>query len=308
MSRFRLATFNILFAHEDEGPGSWGERRPLICRALSETRADILGLQEVLPPRLSDVAEDVGDLTLIPGPVNGAPRWAEVSLAAEFVLRTVRTRRVPRSIRELRTRSQRLVSGEHQPIAYRADRFLLRGTGAFWISSSPERPRSMLPLALTPFLVHWARFESREGLGHLLVLNAHFGHAPWHHAATARIVSAQIEALARRDEGFDESGVFCVVFEAPAGAVGLYAQKTRFGIDVSRYLVDAARAAGEKFGPPVTFHWGRGSTRLGFTLDYVLARSTLSPSRVEVLDVHQGSTYPSDHHPLVVEFEEPLGA
>src|SRR5438876_8011462 len=102
MSRFRLATFNILFAHEDEGPGSWGERRPLIRRALSESRADILGLQEVLPSRLSDVANDLGDLTLIPGPVNGAPRWAEVSLAAEFVLRTVR---IPRSIRELRARS-----------------------------------------------------------------------------------------------------------------------------------------------------------------------------------------------------------
>ena len=305
MSRFRLATFNILFAHEDEGPGSWGERRPLIRHALSETRADILGLQEVLPSRLSDVANDVGDLTLIPGPVNGAPRWAEVSLAAELVLRTVRTRRVPRSIRELRTRSQRLVCGEHQPIAYRADRFLLRGTGAFWISSSPERPRSMLPLALTPFLVHWARFESREGLGHLLVLNAHFGHAPWHHAATARIVGAQIEALARRDEG--AASPIEVFLMGDFNAVPSAPLLRRLTSGSPPCLVDAARAAGEKFGPPVTFHWGRGSTRLGFTLDYVLARSTLSPSRVEVLDVHQGSTYPSDHHPLVVEFTEPVG-
>jgi endonuclease/exonuclease/phosphatase (EEP) superfamily protein YafD len=55
-------------------------------------------------------------------------------------------------------------------------------------------------------------------------------------------------------------------------------------------------------GPPATYHWGKGAKRLGLTLDYVLARTPLRPHRAEIVEVHEGRLYPSDHHPLVVEF------
>ena len=67
-------------------------------------------------------------------------------------------------------------------------------------------------------------------------------------------------------------------------------------------FTDAARSARERVGPPVTFHWGRGATRLGLALDYVLARHAPQAQRAEVVDAHEGGRYPSDHHPLVVEF------
>ena len=40
----------------------------------------------------------------------------------------------------------------------------------------------------------------------------------------------------RRDEGFDDAGVFRSVYDAPPGAVGLYAVSTRIGFDVKRCL------------------------------------------------------------------------
>jgi len=201
-------------------------------------------------------------------------------------------------------------TGEHLPIAYRADRFELLDTGSFWISANPDRPGSMLPLALSPFLVHWTRLAAPDGSGSLLVMNTHFGHAPWHHAATARIVTAQIGALEDARVGR---------FDAKVAASSVFLMGDFNAIPSSQLLgwltspsgggfVDAARSASGRTGPPVTYHWGTGATRLGLTLDYVLARTSLHAKRAEVIDVHDGRLYPSDHHLLVLEFGPPKSA
>ena len=70
-------------------------------------------------------------------------------------------------------------------------------------------------------------------------------------------------------------------------------------------FVDGVRSAAVRTGPAATYHWGRGATRLGLTLDYALARTPRGVSRAEVIDMHEGRLYPSDHHLLVVEFGSP---
>jgi endonuclease/exonuclease/phosphatase family metal-dependent hydrolase len=303
----RIATFNVLFGHPGTGPGSWSERRPLLRRAIEAARPDVLGLQEVFPSKLADVADLAAPLTLVPGPSTGPPR-IDFSSAVELVVRTVRTRRVPPG-HETRARSERLLAGEHQPIAYRADRLERLDSGGFWISANPDRPGSMLPLAPSPFLVHWARLAMRDGSGSLLVMNAHFGHAPWHHAPTARIVTAQIGALeeARVGRFGDQAAAPSVFLIGDFNAIPSSPLLRSLTSASGAGFVDAARSAAGRNGPPVTYHWGSGATRLGLTLDYVLARTSLHPQRAEVIDVHEGRVYPSDHHLLVVEFGPPAG-
>jgi endonuclease/exonuclease/phosphatase family metal-dependent hydrolase len=166
----------------------------------------------------------------------------------------------------------------------------------------------MLPLAPSPFLVHWVRFERQDGTGTLHVFNAHFGHAPWHHGPTARIASRQMDAVAGKDGGTRSAG-------PGGGDLGIFLigdfnawpsspLVRRLTAAAGAGFVDAVRTAPERVGPPVTFHWGLGSARFGLALDYVLARSPLRASRAEVIDVHEGRLYPSDHYPLVVEFVE----
>jgi endonuclease/exonuclease/phosphatase (EEP) superfamily protein YafD len=148
---------------------------------------------------------------------------------------------------------------------------------------------------------------ARDGSGSLLVLNGHFGHAPWHHAATARVVAAQLDALAdAKHPGLGAhpttpSVVLVGDFNAVRSSQLLRSLTSTSGPG----FVDAARAAASRSGPPVTFHWGVGATRMGLTLDYVLARGPLRAKHAEVIDVHQGRLYPSDHHPVVVEFDAP---
>ncbi|TMQ74088.1 MAG: hypothetical protein E6K81_01360 [Candidatus Eisenbacteria bacterium] len=296
MSTLRLATFNLLFARGERGPGSWPERRPLIRQVIERARPDVLGLQEALPSMLADLPELLGPLAAIVGPPTGPPRWVAASSAAEGLMHAIRTRRRPGP------RSERGVSGEHLPIAYRADRLRPVASGGFWVSATPDHPGSMLPFAPTPFLVHWARFVALDGPEEMLVLNAHFGHAPWHHAATARVVTQKVAEWAGAGSQADAGGgpeVFLVGDFNAWPASPLVRGLTR---PAPAGFIDAVSAAPERRGPKVTFHWGTGATRLGARLDHVLSRTPRRPRSAEVIDVHAGPRYPSDHHAVVVEF------
>jgi endonuclease/exonuclease/phosphatase family metal-dependent hydrolase len=277
---FRIATFNVLCGDPLTGTRSWPGRLPLMRRSIEAAGPDVLGLQEVLPSKLADAADIVAPLTLVPGPSTGR-RWYDASIA----------------------RSERNRAGEHLPIAYRSDRIQLLDSGGFWISGTPDRPGSKLPLASTPFLVHWARLAFRGLPGSIRVMNGHFGHAPWHHAPTARVVTAQLDKLEAAAKDTAQSVFLVGDFNAVPSSqlLGMLTSKPGAG------FVNAGRSAAERAGPPVTYHWGRGATRLGLTLDYVLARTPLQPARAEVIDTHDGRRYPSDHHLLVVEFVSPRG-
>lgn len=269
MTMLRIATFNVLCGHVLSGP-PWAKRQPLLRRAIDAAQADVMGLQEVLPSKLADAADLVAPLTFVPGPSTGAARW--------YV-------------------SERNHAGEHLPIAYRADRFRHLDSGGFWISARPDHPGSLLPLAPAPFLVHWARLGPLDGSEELLVMNAHFGHAPWHHAPTARIFMEQLSAL-ESSRGVSPSVFLFGDFNAVPSSTLLRLLTSASG---ARFM-NAARSAADRSGPSVTYHWGRGATRLGLTLDYVLARTPFRPARAEVIDVHDGRLYPSDHHLLALEF------
>jgi endonuclease/exonuclease/phosphatase family metal-dependent hydrolase len=290
----RIATFNVLFARGEEGPGAWPRRVPIIRRAIARARPDAIGFQEVFPSMLEAMRGAAGDLDLMPGPTSGPPRWFDVSPAGELVLRIIRSRRLRPSADVSLLRAERQRTGEHLPIAYRTDRLRPLASGAFWISATPDRPGSMLALAPVPFMVHWVRFARAEGGRPLLMLNAHFGHAPWHYGPTARVVSERIGALTADHPDIDVAlvGDFNTWPSSP-----LLMALERSG------LRDGVRAAPEQIGPPRTFHWGTGARRFGVRLDHVLVRGTLRPVRAEVIEEREGEVYGSDHHPLVVEVE-----
>jgi endonuclease/exonuclease/phosphatase family metal-dependent hydrolase len=281
MALLRIATFNVACAYLF-GPCAWSERQLMLRRLIETAQPDVLGLQEILPSRLADAANLVAPLTLVPGPSTGPTRWFAGAAGSEGN-----------------------PGGEHLPIAYRADRFDLHDTGWLWISATPDRPGSMLPLARTPFLVHWARLAARDLSGRLLVMNATFGHTPWHHAPTAQVVNAQLSALeAARFKRAGAQGnapsVFRVRdFNAMTTSEFEQSPDVLSGAGPMDSAMSAAPAA-----PFVTYQWGRGATRSGLTLDYVLARKPLHPTGDEGIDARHGGLNPSDHHLLVLESDQ----
>jgi endonuclease/exonuclease/phosphatase family metal-dependent hydrolase len=299
VSGFRLATFNVAFGHVDEG-AEWRERLPLFRRAIERARPDILGLQEVFPSHLTRLEESLGGLEVVAGPCSGPSRWIDPAPIVERLTTAARHARLPRMLSA--SRSERMTTGEHVPIAYDPSRFRVLQSGAFWISPTPGQPGSMLPIAISPFVVHWVRLERTADAATLLVMNVHLGHAPWHHGVTVRTLIRQLEALradSTRSNVADTLGTFLIGdFNAtPSSAL------IRGLTSASGAFVDAVRTARDRHGPATTFHWGLGANRLGLRLDHVLARGAPRARTAEVVDVHEGRMRPSDHHPVVVEFE-----
>jgi len=241
----------------------------------------VLGLKEILPSNLADVANLVAPLTLVPRPSTGPTRWFGVGAS-----------------------SGGNQGREYLPIAYHGDRFELRDSGGFWISATPDRRGSMLPLARTPFLVHWARLAPRDLSGSLLVMNAHFGRTPWHHAPIAQVVTAQLDALeAASPVRSGTNGTTPRVFPVRSfNAIPTRGRLQSLSLPSGDGLVNDGRRAAERSVPPVTYLWGRGATRFGLTLDYVVARTPSRPARAGLSDADNGGLYLYDHHLLVLNF------
>jgi endonuclease/exonuclease/phosphatase family metal-dependent hydrolase len=304
VTTLRIATFNVLFNHAGVGHGAWEERRLLARRAVGRARPDVLGLQEIFPSMLGDVREIAAGLEIVAGPTSGPPRFFDVSLPIGLALEAIRTGKLPHRVFVRARGSERMKTGQHQPIAYRADRVRPLESGGFWISPAPDLPASMLPLAPTPFLVHWVRFERLDVPRRMLVLNAHYGHAPWHHGATARVTAERIARLAPPDAHEARATDVFLLGDFNAWPTSPLVRRLTSPPPRGAGLVDALRTAPERTGPPVTFHWGRGAIGAGLSLDYVLARTPMRVKSAEVIEEREGELYPSDHHPVVIEFED----
>lgn len=316
MSSLRVATFNTLFPSALEQPGTWARRSELIRRAIERARPDVIGLQEVLPATLEELPGLLGDLSFVAGPDRGPARAFSPYPLLESALRLVRTGslRGPEGARHEPVRN----SAEHLPIAYRTERLKPVASGAFWISATPEQPGTSPPSAFSPSLVHWVRFADLTNAGSLLVMNAHIGLAPWHHALAVRTIAERLRALSPRApqsaahapqdaarpperEHPSESVFLLGDFNALRSSLLVRALTSPDGAA----LIDATRTAPRQSGPPVTFHWGVGATRWGLSIDYVFARSALQAVSCERIGEHEGSQYASDHHLTLVEFAAP---
>lgn len=297
MSSIRIATFNVLFARGGDGPGSWSERVPLVARAITRARPDVIGCQEVFPSMLDGLRLALCDLTLVPGATSGPGRWFDLSDAGEVVMRAIRSGGLPPLSEAARLASERR-DGEHLPIAYRSDRLRVVESGAFWISATPDRRGSTMRFASTPFMVHWARFERVDSARPLIVFNGHLGHAPWRYGTTARVVHQQIA------QATGVNGASAPIDHALIGDFNTWPGSPLIrALTSDARLVDAAAMTPERAGPAETFHWGTGSRRFSARLDYVLSSRDLRPTRAEVIDEHEGRLHASDHRPLVVEFD-----
>jgi hypothetical protein len=135
-------------------------------------------------------------------------------------------------------------------------------------------------------------------------MNSHFWHTPWHHAPTAQVVTAQLGALHAAILGrSDTNGSMPSDVPLRAFNAGPRSELRRSpSVYSGAGLVDVARFAAVHPGPPVTYHWGRDTTRFGMTLDYVLART-----RPEAIDVDDGGLNPFNHQLLVLEVDQDQG-
>ncbi len=151
-SPFTVVTYNIRYDNPGDGANGWAVRREAMVGYLRETKADLIGTQEVLPQQRDYLAEQLTD-------------FAHYSVGRDDG-----------------------VKGEATPIFYRKDRYELQGKGTFWLSDAPDKPGSKGWDAGLPRVVSWLKLRDKQAAKSLLIVNTHFDNR----GVQARLESAKL--------------------------------------------------------------------------------------------------------------------
>ena len=174
-------------------------------------------------------------------------------------------------------------------VFYNPSTLELMDEGAYWISENPDEPGSMAWLIHKPYAITWGRFR-HLGTGHEFeVHNSQFPYKA--EQAEARHMGAQII----RQRAQFESTILTGDFNCDASGVVHGELKEDFQ--------DTFEQISDRIGPSATFHGFTGEPTHPARLDWIMYRGHLTPKSYETITYNEGDRYPSDHYPVVAEFE-----
>jgi endonuclease/exonuclease/phosphatase family metal-dependent hydrolase len=265
----RVVTYNVRYSGLDDGTLAWPNRVDGVAARLSSLDPDLVGLQECWLDMLDDLRERL--------PFG----WV----------------------------AERDGSGEHTPVAYRADRFERVAGGRFQLSETPSDRGSVGWDAALPRVAHHATYRDTDGR-RVRHVNVHFDHA----GETARLEGARLVSRWLADRAA-ASPVDAVVVTgdlncrpgSPPHAL-LTGTEARRGetaaVDAvdgaGNTLRDAREDASEVVGPSSTYT-GFEAPRPGRILDHVFTAGARVRRYRVVPDRDGGERSRSDHLPVVVD-------
>ena len=179
---------------------------------------------------------------------------------------------------------------EHMGVFYRRDALRLVESGDFWLSDTPAVPGSISWGNLYPRMVTWGLFERAADGRRFYVLDTHLPYREQDGPARVRSARAILRWISE------------LPGDVPVILIGDFNDAP--DSDTHRALAgglhDAWREAPERVGPEGTFHGFKGVP--GQRIDWILYRG-LQPRRASTLTGHVEGRYPSDHFPVLVEFD-----
>lgn len=259
---FRVMTFNIRYNNPADSANAWPHRAEGVAGLIRFHDPDLVGLQEAQRGQLQDLQR------LLPGYAwFGQPR------------------------------SDGGPGDEHSAILYRTDRFELLGQGTFWLSETPEVPRSKGWDAALPRIATWGRLRDRVTGDTIFHLNTHFDHMGVRaRAESARLLKRWLAANAGTLRMVVTGDLNATPATEPLQALLDPAATPR--------LRDAILVSAEPaYGPGSTWN-GFKAVVPGQRIDYVLVGDGLHVLEYGILaETLDGVHYPSDHLPVLTEIE-----
>ncbi len=162
---FRVMSFNVRYAAEDDGPNHWDLRRDQVIATIRAGEPDVVALQEVLCSQAVELR-------------SAFPEYGFVGVGRE----------------------DGAEKGEFVPILFSRKRFTLTDYGHFWLSEQPERVGSVGWDAALPRIATWACLRFKDAtLTEVRVVNVHFDHrGPRARVESAKLLRRLVEATGGR--------------------------------------------------------------------------------------------------------------
>ncbi|MES2438467.1 MAG: endonuclease/exonuclease/phosphatase family protein [Verrucomicrobiota bacterium] len=276
-------SYNIRYDNpgDVEKGNSWPQRLPVIAGLIRFHEFDVLGTQEAFRNQLLDLQKLL-------------PDYAYTGCG----------------------RDDGKDAGEHAAIFYRKDKFRLLDSGTFWLSQNPDKPGKGWDADL-PRICTWAKLGNANGAGNLFVFNTHFDHRGVRaRLESAKLIIARIKEIAR-DEPVVLTGDFNVD----------QTSESYKSLHDSGILADSFETAADRYALNGTANAFKPDSKTESRIDHVFHTRQLKPVRYGILtdtyrtplpdsaETQSGNfpgevkfrnfqvRLPSDHFPVLVEFE-----
>jgi endonuclease/exonuclease/phosphatase family metal-dependent hydrolase len=256
-----VMTFNIRYDDGSDGPLAWRPRREGVIATIRAHRPDLLAIQEPTDAQARDIADAMPGWTPF-GP--SGEEWDDLDPPRGF---------------------------------FRADRFAVRDTGVFWLSDTPEEPRSVsFANDYGARACAWVALHDRVDDRDLVFGSTHFDTNQDSSLPSAIVLRTELDAIAG-----SAAVIVAGDFNSPAGS-----EAHRFLTGEGGYR-DAWSAAGLADRGVVTFNHfvvphvapAVDDAYGNFRIDWILMRGPLECLSAAVDDAIAGPLPPSDHYPVI---------
>ena len=265
----RLMTFNIL-VDKPGSPFPWPERRGLVAAAIEAEDPDILCIQEALEHQRTYLEDAL-------------PGYAAFGVG----------------------RNDGGQAGEQTAIFHKTAALRKLKQGVFWLSETPTVAGSIGWDAKRPRTVTWKLLEAGDG-GRFYVLNTHFDHR----GLDANVHSARVIADWRASQQDAHPVLLCGDFNSPPeGSQAFDALldcgfSDAYGTAGEQYLYTYHKFQVEAYSDPaLRAEILADHPRVFRRIDHVFVSGALSISSIRTQGADDKGQYPSDHFPVMCDFE-----
>jgi endonuclease/exonuclease/phosphatase family metal-dependent hydrolase len=268
-----VMSFNIRRGTKRDGRNNWIYRRNLVHEILNQYRHDVLGLQEALDFQISEIR------AMLPG-------YEKVGIG-----------------------NLGGSKGLHNAIFYDARRFLLSEEGTFWLSDTPDIPRSKGWGNIIPRICTWVRLIEKESQQAFYFYNTHLDHLSLRSRKKSVIFLTQRIHTRSFQDPFVLTGDFnarekSATIQYLKGKI-LLKNKLKVKVLNPTPLRDTFRVRYPTNRNNATFN-GFGRYFFRFKLDYIFVPSCAVVIDANIIQRRWKKRYPSDHFPLLAHIDLPV--
>ncbi len=263
-STMNVGSFNIWCGVVEEGPFPWAVRCERISSLIEFYDYDIIGMQEVRPEQMADLR-------------TALPEFTAVGTGREGIN-----------------------LGEHSPVFFRTDRFMLLDSGTFWLSETPDQVSHGWDADYNRICT-WVKLIDKPSEKEFFYFNTHLDHVgPVARREGAELICHRIDSIAG-----DQYPVFCSgdfnseMEDEPIQIMLQHFASSRDRSQTPPY--DQGCEASYSDIMPGSMTVTVPDTPLASRcIDYVFVNDHIGILKYGILRDSDGTSYPSDHFPIFV--------